>query len=167
MVTAIRKFEFLSKEKKVKKNSKTVVAATVAIATVCASAGSSIAGSHPGGKLHDLEELVQRQQQQLDSQAGEIAALKEQLKTLLGTTEQNKEALTTKADKEEIKNLPLNKMVASKNANVDVSLYGQINRAALWADNGDSGKVYFVDNSSFGVDGCKDKSSQLTKTIAF
>lgn len=108
-------------------------------------AGLASAGSGTG-TIQDLEELVIRQQQQLDSQASEIAALKEQLSILLGTAEKNKEALAAKVDKEEFNKMKTDKMVNSKNANVDVELYGQVNRAALWADNGDSSKTYFVDN---------------------
>lgn len=127
-----------------KKSYKTVLVAAVGTSMLFAVAGSGAAGVGPGAT--DLEEMVKQQQRQLDTQAGEIAALKEQLNALLGNTERNKEALATKVDKEEIEKLKVDKMVSSTNANVDVELYGQINRAALWADNGDSSKTYFVDN---------------------
>ena len=114
--------------------------------------------AHAGGsgELKDLQQLVNSQQQQLDAQAGEIAALKEALNALLSQNEQTKSAIAEKADKKDIENLHTDTMVVSKNAKVDVSLYGQINRAGLWADNGDSSEVYFVDNifssSRMGID---------------
>ena len=40
----------------------------------------------------NVEKLIQEQQQQLNSQAGEIAALKEQLNALLGTTEKKQQS---------------------------------------------------------------------------
>jgi TolA-binding protein len=132
---------------------------------VFAMSGYAAAGSGPGS-AYDLERMVKEQQKQLDTQAGEIAELKEQLKALLGTTEKNKEALAAKVDKEEIENLKIDRMVSSGNKNVDVSLYGQINRAGLWADNGDSSNVYFVDNkfstTRMGLDATVKATNDLT-----
>lgn len=114
------------------------------------------AGGTDNENIKDLERLVQRQQQQIDVQASEIEALKEMLHALLGQTEQNKTAIAAKADKQDLQNIHNESLVLSKNPKVDVSLYGQLNRAGLWADNGDSSKVYFVDNifssTRMGVD---------------
>lgn len=110
---------------------------------VCAVATSAVAGS---GTTYNLEQVVREQQRQLDLQAGEIAELKEQLKALLETTRLNQEALADKADKKQVEDFKIDKVVSSSNKNVDVNLYGQINRAVLWADNGDSSRTYFVDN---------------------
>ena len=108
------------------------------------------------GELKTLQLLVDSQQQQLNSQAGEIAALKETLNSLLSQTAQNKPAVAAKADKKEAESSQPESLVVSKIPKVDVTLYGQINRAALWADNGDSNQVYFVDNifssSRMGLD---------------
>ncbi len=108
------------------------------------------------GELKTLQLLVDSQQQQLNSQAGEIAALKEALNSLLSQTAQNKPAVAAKADKKEAESSQPESLVVSKIPKVDVTLYGQINRAALWADNGDSNQVYFVDNifssSRMGLD---------------
>lgn len=102
----------------------------------------------PDALGQDLEKLVQNQQQQLDAQAAEIQLLKEQLSLLLGKTAQNTEAIATKADKKDVEEVETAKMVVSKNSAVDVTLYGQLDRAGLWADNGDASKVYFVDNAN-------------------
>ncbi len=104
----------------------------------------------------DSDKRFADQQRQIDAQAAEIDALKEQIKMLLNQTGQNKELLAEKADKKEIEELKVDKLVTSKNPDVNVTLYGQVNRAGVWADNGDSSKFYFVDNSNsstrMGVD---------------
>ncbi|MFT5731150.1 MAG: hypothetical protein ACI8PB_005345 [Desulforhopalus sp.] len=76
-----------------------------------------------------------------NGQAEEIAKLKKQL----GGAE---EKLDTKAGKEELAKLNAGKMVTSKFENIDVSLYGQLNRGFLWSDNGNSSDVYFVENNN-------------------
>lgn len=127
-----------------------------AITTIAAVTGmSAILGvSQPacGAEISDsdirnLQQLVIRQQEQIDVQAGQIRMLSEKLDSVLGKTEQNSTAIAAKADKQEVENLQTEAMVVSKQPKVDVSLYGQINRAGLWADNGDASKVYFVDNN--------------------
>jgi len=87
--------------------------------------------------LHELKRMIEQQQAQIDQQAAEIAALKEQLGG-------NTEAIAVKADKEDTEDL--DKVVYSSFANVNVSLYGQFNPAALYVNNGDSSKLYVVDN---------------------
>ena len=88
--------------------------------------------------LRELKRMIEQQQAQLDQQAAEIAELKEQL---AGTTE----AIAVKADKAETENL--DKVAYSSRSNVNVSLYGQFNPAALYVNNGDSSKLYVVDNT--------------------
>ena len=87
--------------------------------------------------LHELKRMIEQQQAQIDQQAAEIAALKEQLGG-------NTEAIAVKADKEDIEDL--DKVAYSSFANVNVSFYGQFNPAALYVNNGDSSKLYVVDN---------------------
>ncbi len=117
--------------------------ARIAVGTglaLCLSAQAQAAGSSfmmDDHMLQELKGMIQQQQAQIDKQAAEIAALKQQIS---GTTE----ILATKADKEEVKGL--DKMVPSSLSNVNLSLYGQINRAGLYGNNGDSSKWYFVDN---------------------
>ncbi|MGI9537520.1 MAG: porin, partial [Desulfocapsaceae bacterium] len=96
--------------------------------------------------LHELKRMIEQQQAQIDQQAAEIAALKEQLAG-------NTEAIAVKADKEDTEDLE--KVAYSSFSNVNVSLYGQFNPAALYVNNGDSSKLYVVDNvhsqSRFGL----------------
>ena len=87
--------------------------------------------------LHELKRMIEQQQAQIDQQAAEIAALKEQLGA-------NTEAIAVKADKEDTEDL--DKAAYSSFSNVNLSLYGQFNPAALYVNNGDSSKLYVVDN---------------------
>ncbi len=102
-----------------------------------AQAQASGSGTPDSDMLRELKRMIEQQQAQLDKQAAEIAALKEQLAG-------NSEALAVKADKADVEGL--DRVVSSSSANVNVSLYGQFNPALLFADNGDSSKTYVVDN---------------------
>ena len=127
-----------------KKSYKTMVTAAAGSAIFLALCSSVVAGST---SATDIDRIIQEQQRQLNVQSGEIATLKEQLQTLLDATVKNTNTLADKVDKKEVENLKFDKMVRSKKKNVNITLYGQINRAALLADNGDSSKTYFVDNA--------------------
>ncbi len=121
-----------------------VTTALVGSSLVLGAAGMAAAGPGAEGLMMELKHLVEQQQQQLDRQASEIAELREQLSTVSQKTE-------GKLDKEEFEKSgvdKIDKIVTSKNKNVDVKVYGQVSRAGLWADNGDSSKVYFVDNEA-------------------
>lgn len=87
--------------------------------------------------LQELKRMIEQQQKQIDQQAAEIAELKEQLTG-------NTEMLADKADKEDVKGL--DKVVTSSFERVNLSLYGHVNRALLYANNGDTSKWYSVDN---------------------
>lgn len=89
-----------------------------------------------------MQKLIEEQQLRLDKQASELAQLKEQMALLSGKTEDNTEKLARVDGK------GLDKVVSSSNSKVTVDLYGQVNRAFLWADDGDSTRGYFVDNNN-------------------
>jgi len=115
---------------------------------------SGSGGSVDSDMLRELKRMIEQQQAQLDRQAAEIAALKEQLGS-------NTEALAVKADKADVDDL--DNVAYSSFSNVNVSFYGQFNPAVLWADNGDSTKTYVVDNvhsqTRFGLRAGIDTSS--------
>lgn len=104
--------------------------------------------------LLKLQKMIEQQQVQINKQAAEIDALKEKLGTgdKMAADDANKPA-------------NVEKLVKSGNTEVDVSFYGQVNRGGLWADNGDSSRLYFVDNDNsstrLGVN-AKAKISELT-----
>lgn len=81
--------------------------------------------------------MIEQQQAQIDRQAMEIAELKEQLSGK-GEGQRGEAAKADTAEDE--------RMVSSTLSNVNLSLYGQLNKAAMYVDNGDAGKWYFVDN---------------------
>ncbi|WP_136798646.1 MULTISPECIES: porin [Desulfosediminicola] len=83
-------------------------------------------GDSPMSELDELRRIIERQQAQLDNQAMEINKLKERYG-------------------EDLDN-PV--WVKSTKADVNVELYGQVNRAILWADNDDVSETYFVDNDN-------------------
>ena len=89
--------------------------------------------------LQELKRMIEKQQAQLDQQSAEIAELKERL---AGTND----AIDTKADKDTVAGN--DKMVTSSKSNVNVGLYGHVNRALLYVKNGDTSKWYSVDNSN-------------------
>ncbi len=107
----------------------------VCLATQAQAGGSG--GMMDDNMLQELKRMIEQQQKQIDQQAAEIAGLKEQLAG-------NSEMLADKADKEDVKGL--DKVVTSSYERVNLSLYGHVNRALLYANNGDTSKWYSVDN---------------------
>ncbi len=120
---------------------KVFVAAIIAI-SVWGMTGLALAGPGRDDLMMELKNLVERQQRQLDAQASEIARLKEQMAELNGTqavVSEKLAAVESQGDKVS---------VSPGNKHAEVQLYGHVNRAVLWADDGNSSKTYFVDNSN-------------------
>ncbi len=94
-----------------------------------------------------MEELIQKQQAQIEAQARAIEALQKQVGTLSETAV--KEA--TEAAKEEVAKsgaVPPD-VVRNKNGDkVALQIYGHVNRAYMWAHDGENSDSYFVDNDS-------------------
>ncbi len=95
--------------------------------------------------LLELKKMIEQQQAQIDKQAIELSKLREQLSG-------NTQALTAKADKSDIvdkeDSKTAEKMVISSSPNVNLSLYGHMNKAGLFVETGDDSNVYVVDNTS-------------------
>jgi hypothetical protein len=113
-------------------------ALALCLATQVQASGSG-SGMVDNDMLQELKRMIEQQQAQIDKQAAEIAALKEQLG---GTSE----ALASKADIESVKST--DKMVTSNYSNVNLSLYGHLNRALMYVNNVDTSKWYSVDNNN-------------------
>ncbi len=122
---------------------KKVAVAATGTALVCSLAASAQAAEVSESMLLELKKLIEQQQQQLDTQAAQIADLKKQLTGPGGAA-----PAAPMAQKEEAAPTGAEKVVSSRLEQVDVNLYGHINRGVLWADNGDASKTYFVDNSN-------------------
>lgn len=107
-------------------------------------AGSVSAGTTEQEMMMELQKLIKQQQEQLAKQAAQISALESRMGGVQVAVEQ-------KADKTQVDALEAGEgkpVINSKFENVNVSAYGWINRAMLFADNGDSSDTYFVDNSN-------------------
>lgn len=117
-----------------------VIIAAISIITLISAGHLQASGSTAldNDMLRELKRMIEQQQVQIDKQAAEIAALKEQLAG-------NSAAISAKTDQEALEGT--DKMVSSSFSNVKVSLYGQFNPAALYVNNGDSSKLYVVDNT--------------------
>lgn len=90
----------------------------------------------------ELKKMVEQQQKQLNQQAADLDKLRKQL-------EGNSQTLAGKADQSSVDEIKADeKVVTSKFDSVNVKLYGHLNRGALWSENGDASKTYFVDNSN-------------------
>jgi len=95
--------------------------------------------------LQELKTMIEQQQAQINKQAAEIMELKKQISG-------NTAALTAKTDKSKRADIEAtkttDKMVTSEFSNVNLSLYGHINKAVLFTDNGDSSDWFVVDNNN-------------------
>jgi len=112
--------------------------------SLCLATQVYASGSSPmdNNMLQELKRMIEQQQAQLDKQAAEIAALKEQLGG-------NTETLATKADKAAVEDMDkTDKMVTSRLSNVNLGLYGHINKAAMYVNNGETSKWYAVENTN-------------------
>lgn len=137
----------------VKKYARLAMIAAVSV-SIAPHAWASGSGGVDADMLQELKRMIEQQQAQIDKQASEIAALKEQLGS-------NTEALAAKADEAQVEGLDT--VAYSSFSDVDVSFYGHFNPAILWADNGDSSKTYVVDNvhsqTRFGLRAAIDTTS--------
>jgi len=102
--------------------------------------------------LQELKTMIEQQQTQINKQAAELTELKEQLSgnTKALTAKADKAELSNKADRAELADRGVNeatdKIVTSRFSNVNLSLYGHVNKAVLFTDNGDSSDWFIVDN---------------------
>ncbi len=98
--------------------------------------------------LKRMEALIMQQKRQIEAQAKAIEKLQQQLGTMKdeavkGVMESVKKEIALVADP-----TPTKAMVSHKEDKVKLELYGQVNRAAMVADDGDSADYYFVDNDA-------------------
>ena len=119
---------------KIKKYAR-IAAGTAMALCLAVQVQASGGGKMDSDMLQELKRMIEQQQAQIDRQAAELAELRERL----GGSD---EALALKMDKQE----GLDKVVTSTFANVNLALYGQVNRALLYANNEDTSKWYSVDN---------------------
>jgi hypothetical protein len=138
---------------------KMISCAALMVVTFCFTTRVQAGGGMDENIIQELRNLIEQQQIQLDRQGAEIAKLKEQLGGAAQQAEQ-------KVDKAELEEPDTEKMLTSRFKHVDVNLYGHLNKGILWSENGDSSKVYFVDNSNsqsrIGINASAVPSDDLT-----
>lgn len=120
-----------------------IFAVTVCLLTNVPQTQAAQTGMNDRAVLQELRQMIEKQQAQIDRQAAEIQDLKSRLVPRQGTAEEEIATDSRKAQKEEIP-----PAVQSADTGAKVVFYGQVNRAGLWADNGDSSNLYFVDNDN-------------------
>ncbi len=91
-----------------------------------------------------MEKIINQQQAQMEAQSRAIEKLKQQVQELSDV--QKQQAVSAASGDQTAKIPPV--AVSSGGDRVAVKLYGQVNRAFLYADDGDSSDYYFVDNSN-------------------
>jgi predicted porin len=108
--------------------------------------------------LKKLEQIIQNQQKQIDSQAAALSKMKKRLDAF------TREKESSSKNQTEIAKVSA-PTISSGNKNTSLKIYGHINRAILAVDDGDSGNVYQVDNSNsmsrLGFRGTKNLNKDL------
>jgi predicted porin/cell division protein FtsB len=96
--------------------------------------------------LERMEQIIKQQQAQIEAQAKALEKLQQQVEALSEKAVQE----ATEAAKAEVAkaSVPPDVLRTKGGDKVSVQLYGQVNRAFLAADDGDSSDYYFVDNDN-------------------
>ena len=94
-----------------RKRTLTAIAMATGLSAIVGVSSPACATDISESDIKNLQQLVIRQQQQLDSQAEQIKALNDKLNSVLGKTEENTASIDTKADKKDFENLKTDTMV--------------------------------------------------------
>ncbi|MBC2745294.1 MAG: hypothetical protein HGJ93_20350 [Desulfosarcina sp.] len=86
--------------------------------------------------LDRLEKIIKQQQVQIEAQQNTLEQLQGEVEALKGQTATAKAATDSPA------------AVTTDNPKGSVKIYGQVNKAALYSNDGDSGNLYLVDNDN-------------------
>jgi predicted porin len=100
-------------------------------------------------QIKRMEAIIEKQQRQIEAQNRAIEKLQQEVGELgEKAVNEAKEAAKVEAKAEVAKAVPPD-MVTSKNGDkVKLQMYGQVNRAYMWASDGEDSDSYFVDNDS-------------------
>jgi hypothetical protein len=100
---------------------------------------STARGESDEETLNKLKQIIEEQQDQIDAQQKTLEDLKRQVDTF---SEPSTPSASQVADKKS------EVVVKSRNDKVSLTIYGQVNRAALYANDGDEDNWFFVDNDN-------------------
>lgn len=120
-----------------RKKWRVVFKAVAALFVVCFLSAGSVYGSDEA-TLDRLEKIIKQQQVQIEAQQKALEDLQDQVEALKGQTA----AATVKAATDS----PA--AVKTGNPKANVKVYGQVNKAVLFSDDGDNSNVYLVDNDN-------------------
>jgi predicted porin len=112
---------------------------------VVAEAGDRAWGAGEADLKH-LMEIIKKQQEQIEAQSRALEELRQKVETLSRETQETKAAAEKVADLDEAG--AFDRVVTSASDKVKVDLYGQVNRAVLYSDDGNDENFYFVDNDN-------------------
>ncbi len=128
----------------------TAVLGMLMLAPQAMAAGSSVGNA----TLEELKQLIMEQQKQISAQDKAIKALQTGKGAMAGGMA-----------------MPMKKMVKSGKDKVSLTLYGQVNRAMMFADDGEESEVYHVDNDNsstrFGMKGSAKANDDLSAGFKF
>jgi predicted porin len=122
-----------------------VLAAALAVALAAAWAGP--AGAADDAMLQRMEALIRQQQAQIEAQAQAIEELKQQVNAMAREQETIVKEVAQKPEPTPPPAEAAN-VVTNQSEKVKIQAYGQVNRAVLAADDGDSSDYYNVDNDN-------------------
>ena len=104
--------------------------------------------------LDRLEKIIQQQQEQIAAQQKALEQLQGEVEALKGQAATTPEAAAPTKVSEEMRVLAeagseeKKGAVLSGDAKAEIKLYGQVNKAVLFSDDGNSGNTYLVDNDN-------------------
>ncbi len=120
---------------KTKKKYFTCALAALPLAASLFIGSNAMAATADAEMLSKLQNLIEQQQAQIDAQAKAIRELSSKVGTIAEQPGQSGDN-------------PAAVYVKSRNKTASVKLYGQVNRAILYANDGDDDDIYFVDNGA-------------------
>lgn len=133
----------MGKRKREKSPALSVLFAVVLTVVLCGSAW----GADSEAEMKRLLDVIKKQQEQIEAQAKALEDLKRQVEEISKQSQETK-AAAEKALAQEKEAGALDRVVRSSSDKVQVDLYGQVNRAVLYSDDGNKGNWYFVDNDN-------------------
>ncbi len=118
----------------------------VMVAALCTAGWGGAAWGAGEAELQQLMETIRKQQEQIEAQSKALEKLRQKVETLSRETRETRETAEKAATPE--KPGGLEKVVTSAGDKVKVDVYGQVNRAVLYSDDGNRDEWYLVDNDN-------------------
>ncbi|MDA1099931.1 MAG: porin [Proteobacteria bacterium] len=98
--------------------------------------------------LAELKRVIAQQQKMIETQSRALESLASKVEALSAKTRGNQAAASSQAASSPQAAAPAAKVVTSGEENISLAISGQVNRGALYYDDGDSSDVLHVDNDN-------------------